>query len=139
MKATGIFTWTGRERRTNRYGSIFLATSTCDGAVRSPVTVNAVELSRLLGRRVSIRVTVLETRKSAHLGDLARQIFPTTPMIGEVVDLGTGTLFIESEGDYLSFGLKPDDDRHSDWFDPAKLYRLHDQTVELTIEPEATQ
>jgi len=139
MKATGIFAWDGRERRTDRYGAIFLTTTTCDGTAHSKVDLSAVELSRFLGRRVSIKARVLEARKSGHVGDLFRDIFPSTPEIGEVVDLGSGTFFIESADNRLSFGVKPDDDRRNDWFDPVKLYRLHDQTVELIIEAEALQ
>ncbi len=56
---------------------------------------------------------------------------PSTPDVGETIDLGTGRFRLGKAEKTLTFGLEPADGRQTDWFDPAKLYRLHDQTVEL--------
>jgi len=71
---------------------------------------------------------VKETRPSGHVGDFFRGLQPSTPKIGERIELGTGTIFYD---DHETIGLRPDDGRDRDWLDPRKLYRLHDQTVEL--------
>jgi hypothetical protein len=86
---------------------------------------------------------VVESRPSGHAGDLFRKILPPeqpTP-VGTVIDLGEGELFVWHENDDgfptggIHIGLRPDDGRKTDWFDPNLLYRLHDQTLEIFIEP----
>ena len=59
------------------------------------------------------------------------------PDVGEVVDLGVGTIAIQPswEASGVAVALRPDDGRADFWIDPRKLYRLHDQTVELFAEP----
>lgn len=132
----GIFSWPGAERRSDRYGVIGICNQNYEGSAHVPDAGWAAPISALHGRRCKIMVRVIETRMSWHIGDLTRGIFPSTPEVGAVFDLGVGELFVEAtEGfDHETVGLKPDDDRRSDWFDPLVLYRLHDQTVEITIE-----
>lgn len=128
--ASGTLNWRGAERRTDRYGAICLM---------DPLRMDEAAIEALAGRRVTIRATVLEARKSRHIGDLFRGIRPTTPTVGEVVDLGAGEFFTERDQWGLTFGLLPDDGRDTDWFDPRKLYRLHDQVVALAFIPGAPQ
>lgn len=58
--------------------------------------------------------------------------------MGEIVDLGVGEIFVTSQdwgAGKVGIGIKPADGRETDWLDPRKLYRLHDQTVEVVISP----
>jgi hypothetical protein len=82
------------------------------------------------------QVSETVTRKSYHVGDLFRGIFPVTPDLGEVVTLGKGRLTQESP---CQIGLKPLADVTSDWLDPNALYRVHDQTVTLWFYPDPTE
>lgn len=125
MKATGTLSWPRSERISDRYGSIHLTPN-----------VPEAELETLAGLRVSITGVVVETRQSGHLGDFARGIFPTTPDVDERFDLGTGMLETDRVEGAVCFGLRPDDGRDHDWFDPHVLYRLHDQTVEIEVIPQ---
>lgn len=136
INGTGILGWDGRERRTNRYGTFVLMQSGYEGNGRAKVEWSDSP-GLLLGRRVSIKALVMEARMSGHIGDLFRNIFPTQPEVGETIDLGEGTFFMENfgwhDGNGIGVGIVPDDGRDFDWMDPAKLYRLHDQTVLVTI------
>ncbi len=134
--AHGVFTWHGAERRSDRYGTFAIDTTPYNNTITVPAMVDPT-VESLEGERVQIQVEVVEARDSGHIGDLFRGIFPTTPEVGTVIDLGEGVLFIE-RNDWsvggMMFGLLPDDDREVDWFDPHKLYRLHDQTVKVYME-----
>jgi hypothetical protein len=79
---------------------------------------------------------VTETRESGHIGDLFHGFAPSMPDVGEVVDLGVGILDAERVEwcDDPTIVLKPGDGREHFWYDPRKLYRLHDQTVDLFVE-----
>lgn len=130
----GIFGWDRNERVTNRYGAINLADATFDSEHKC---VGAfLETHSALGKRVRLTARVLEARKSAHLGDKALGIVPTTPEVGETVDLGVGVLVqgINAVGEPMAL-LMPGILRDELWMDPRLLYRLHDQTVELFAEP----
>lgn len=128
ITGTGIFTWNGRERRSDRYGVFALDKTDDAGWSEHP--------SALTGLQCHITVEVIEARESGHIGDFFRGIFPEKPEVGEVIDLGTGELFIEPWAYATGVGLRPaDPDQTSDWLDPRKLYRLHDQTVRVTITP----
>lgn len=121
---TGVLGWNGHERRSDRYGyiSLFL----------SPDSDKAVSLSRRLAGYGKLVAKVLEIRKSYHIGDLFRGIFPETPEVGEEITLGEGWLSFTGP---TVVGLKPDDKRETDWLNPRSLYRLHQQTVELYFIP----
>lgn len=142
ITGTGIFTWDGRERRSDRYGVFALDKTDYNETARARDvgwTITRAELADLTGLQASIKVEVLETRQSGHIGDFFRGIFPETPDVGEVIDLGTGELFADFDRmDWavggFGIGLKPADGRENDWFDPRKLYRLHDQTVRVTVQ-----
>ena len=117
---TGILTWEPGERRTGRYGSVLLLQS-----LKSP---DKVELDQsCIGKHGSLVAKVFETRASSTTGDLLRQVFPVTPNVGELVLLGTGTLFFH-EG---SVGLGPTKVTEDPWLSVKALYRVHDQTVAL--------
>lgn len=116
--------WNGSERRSDRYGAVSLWNDK-----------GGKNFTRELeGKYGKLIAKVLKTRKSDHLGDFARGIFPTTPTKGEMITLGEGTLFFEAQGDVDTVGLKPKDGRKSDWLDPKALYRVHQQTVKLYFE-----
>lgn len=125
MKATGTLSWPRHERISDRYGSIHLTPN-----------VPGAELEAMAGQRVSIRAVVVEARQSAHVGDFCRGIYPSTPDVGQHFDLGAGALEVDYVEGALCFGLRPDDGRDHDWFDPHVLYRLHDQTVEIEVVPQ---
>jgi len=137
MKTQGIFSWPRSERVSDRYGAIGMYETNYNEDATAAVVLDKVALRQLRGKRVHIAARVLEARESGHIGDLFRGIFPSQPAVGEVIDLGVGEFFTDTVDGQFVFGLEPDDDRVIDWFDPEKLYRLHDQTVELDIE-EAT-
>lgn len=122
LLAKGVLTWDGAERRSDRYGAIHLG---------SPVD------SELVGQRVRLTAVVTATCKSGHIGDLTLQIFPSIPNLGEIVDLGVGTLRTAPcswPDPNPVITLEPGDGRETFWFDPRKLYRLHEQTVEIFVE-----
>lgn len=122
----GILDWPESERVSNRYGNINLFDNN-DNYIKFEKTLN--------GWEGTLFAVVTETRASGHIGDLFRGLFPETPNINEKIILGTGTIFFENN--YNCIGLKPDDGRDSDWFDPKSLYRCHEQAVELYFEPKA--
>jgi hypothetical protein len=117
----GALNWNRGERITDRYGSVHL---TDDGGA-------AIEFDRALeGKRGKLIAVVTKSRKSDHIGDLFRGIFPSQPDIGEKIELGEGWVFIEGS----EIGLKPEPMRDTDWLNPEALYRCHQQTVELYFE-----
>lgn len=133
---TGRLTWDGKERRSDRYGTVWLMedieTSTSLSSVRSSSIVEHIpELVALYGELIA---TVKATRDSTHVGDLFRDISPETPEVGEVITLGEGRVFYEPcVNDGVMIGLEPLKDQSSDWLDPYKLYRCHEQTVQLAF------
>ena len=140
--AHGVFTWSGSERRSDRYGSFNLLAEPYDGKEVTKVTYDRDLAEKLEGKRVRILVKVVETRKSGHIGDLFLGIRPSTPSVGEEVDLGVGIFHTEPceyDSKVVSTFLEPGDDRDTFWFDPRKLYRLHDQTVDIFVEETADE
>jgi hypothetical protein len=135
----GVFGWNGQERRSDRYGAFVLVDSPYSGKHQASAKLDMVALKKVEGKRVRIACVVVETRQSGHVGDLFHNIYPTTPDVGEVVDLGVGILRLEDAEypgeDRTAVVLEPGDDRKHFWIDPRKLYRLHDQTVDLFVEP----
>jgi len=133
----GIFGWNGKERRTDRYGAFVLGERPFDGNREAAAYLDIPALKELVGKRVHITCVAVKTRKSGHVGDLFHKIHPTTPAVGEVVDLGIGVLHLDNAGyeGRLAVVLEPGDGRLKFWMDPHKLYRLHDQTVDLFVEP----
>lgn len=131
----GIFTWDGRERRTDRYGAVMLASENYDRTARCSASADQQALQRMTGQRVRLWARVRESRESGHVGDLFLNIFPSRPEVNEEVVLGVGILrTLPSSYSVLHVALEPRDGRQIFWIDPHKLYRLHDQTVELHCE-----
>ena len=136
IEGKGIFAWDGMERRTDRYGSFTLDSTGYDGNGSFPDAAWVGSFNSLVNHRVKMVVEVLESRNSAHVGDIVRNIYPTRPEVGEKIVLGVGKFFCDQVGWSASkwqVGIIPDDGRDADWIDPVKLYRLHDQTVSITI------
>ncbi len=132
----GILTWNGSERRTDRYGSFVLSQGDYNQTDRAAAHLDLKVLKPLVGKRVHVTCKVVKNRESGHIGDLFHGFRPSKPEIGEVVDLGVGTLQLEDAGfdGATAVVLEPDDGRDEFWIDPRKLYRLHDQTVDCFIE-----
>ena len=132
----GVFGWDGGERRSDRYGVVNLSRSTFESTI-CDIAIDRAAAASVNRKRCRLRARVLEARDSGHIGDLFLGIYPSKPDVGEVVDLGVGTIAIQPswEADGVAVALRPDDGRVDFWIDPRKLYRLHDQTVELFAEP----
>jgi hypothetical protein len=130
----GILNWDGRERRTDRYGTVTLSESTCEGKKTSFVTtLNIDGIKTLAGKKGTLIARVIEARESRHIGDLFRGFHQTRiPKVDEPFVLGVGKLFYEKcSFAPLQLGVLPEDKREQDWLDPQVLYVVHDQTVEL--------
>lgn len=136
MIGYGILTWGGEERRGDRYGSIVLMGQNYNQDSEVKPYVNAEAVSQLDTKRVRLTAKVMETRQSGHIGDLFLGLSPSTPEVGEVIELGVGVLNVGAawEPGLTKFVLEPEDGREHFWIDPRLLYRLHDQTVELYAE-----
>lgn len=134
----GSLSWNGAERRTDRYGAIGLFSSDSQGNEIVPdAHLLSGSIIRHAGKKGRLVCVVLVNRESTHIGDLFRGIGPTKPDVGEEIILGEGHLFYQKLSDQpiTSLGLQPEDGRAKDWLDPHKLYRAHEQTVELYFEP----
>lgn len=131
---SGVLTWAKDERVSDRYGTVWLMPEGCSSATADPdgSTVEQIvcELSGVFGQLVAV---VTATRKSTHIGDLFRGIFPRTPKVGDEITLGKGTLFTEPcpGRSGLMVGLKPRSSRRHDWLAPRALYDAHEQSVRL--------
>ena len=120
---TGVLNWDGAERRSDRYGKVFL--------LSSPDSEERVRLVQVKsGTRGRLVAIVKETRQSRHVGDLFHGVFPETPNMGQKITLGEGTVFFEDD----SVGLRPDDGRDTEWLEMRALYNAHEQTVTLCFE-----
>ena len=116
LLGTGQLGWFATERRTDRYGAVALF----DGEGIVPLTV--------VDGKGSLVASVVKTRQSPHIGDLFHGFFPSTPNVGDEIELGSGTVFFEDG----AIGLRPDDDeQYTFWLNPHKLYLAIDQDVEL--------
>lgn len=134
----GVFGWDGKERRTNRYGSVHLDSAPYANGPVAKAYVHQDKLNELCDKRVQLTAVVVETRESGHIGDLSLGIKPSMPSVGEEIDLGVGIMQIMDSWDHIpAIALRPGDNRAEFWIDPRKLYRLHDQTVNLFAEETA--
>lgn len=142
---SGVLSWDRVERRTDRYGAIVLDHTTYGGEVVCEAKLDLPTLEKLLRKRVRLVAVVVAARASGHCGDLSHGIFPSQPDVGERVELGVGELSLKAlewSPPITSIVLAPRDERDVltrdvFWIDPHKLYRLHDQTVELFAEETA--
>jgi hypothetical protein len=123
----GVLDWCPEERRSDRYGTVILHET---AAGNKPVNLEMP--SAPYGRFIA---EVLESRRSYHVGDIFRAIYPAQPVVGARLVLGTGTFFCEEVSRGLTaVGVWPADGRDSDWLEPTLLYQAHHQTVRLTFE-----
>lgn len=134
---TGILTWDGAERRSQRYGCVHLSSQPYNPSkVPEPFTLDKGRTRPLEGRQVRLTCTVLTSRPSGHVGDLHLGIHPQPAAQGESLELGVGILRVGKADAWDatvtdSIGLEPKDGRECFWVDPRILYQLHDQTVNL--------
>lgn len=134
----GILSWPNKERVGDRYGLVGLWTQpdiprpkTGKEMYHYSKLQRNVKLIRIKeGKYGRLIVIVLKTQRSLHIGDLYRGFFPSTPEVAEIIVLGKGYVFYEED----CVGLEPKEPRQKDWLDPRKLYRAHDQYVELFFE-----
>jgi len=122
---TGVLTWMHHERISDRYGSVYLNDRATDGAVEMFFPEGKGRLTAL----------VIEPRKSGHIGDIFRGLFPRMPKVGDRLILGEGEAFSEECEGIASVGVDPGDGRHSDWLNPRALYDCHESVVQLIWEP----
>jgi hypothetical protein len=138
---TGFFSWEADERISSRYGAFGMYPSTHNEKDMISPSFNSKALQALKYQRVRMTATVIRTFPSGHIGDFGLGIFPSTPKVGEVVDLGVGTFEGFEERSFRcgmglsSIILRPNDGRSVLWIDPRNFYRLHDQVVTVLIEP----
>lgn len=131
----GVLTWDGSERRSDRYGTVYLIEEGHNSATPEPSNslVEIDKVAPLAESQGSLVAVVTAARDSTHIGDLFRGIYPSRPEVGEIIELGQGRLFYQGIGyaKGICVGLKPEDGRDADWLDPRKLYRAHEQSVIL--------
>jgi hypothetical protein len=71
----GVLTWDGRERRTDRYDTVYLIAAGRNSLTKGP-SPSLVKLPEEPLGAGTLWAVVLETRESTHIGDLFRGIFP---------------------------------------------------------------
>jgi hypothetical protein len=135
--AHGILGWDADERRSNRYGAVFVDDEDFDRTARVKSHMDVDALRGLQGQRVHVTCVVVEARKSGHVGDQFLKLVPSKPAVGETIDLGVGILELQPVEwrRTPSLVLRPGLDvrREELWIDPRKLYRVHDQTVDIFV------
>lgn len=124
----GILTWNAEERRSDRYGQIFLMKSGNSFTEGTPSYCQLIINNSIKGVVCELYAEVLESRQSTHIGDLFHQIFPIKPNVGDKIHLGIGYLSIEKN---TFLRLKPIDGRDYLCMDIRGLYNAHEQTVNL--------
>lgn len=131
----GRLTWDANERRTDRYGAVYLMRDG-DSTWRKtpPLTPLSIPLS-LAGSRVRLIAKVIEARESTHIGDLFHGVFPRKPKVGDLIELGDGLISLgkNCEGSDTVV-LTPVPFRERFWMSIRGLYDAHEQTVELIAE-----
>lgn len=134
---TGVLTWNATERRSDRYGTVYIMQEGHNSMSSGEPNMqwDTTALRKVEGLRGTLIATVITNRQSTHIGDFFRGVYPSMPEVGEIIHLGEGTAFIESQyAETVTLGLKPDEWREHDWLDINALYRAHEQTVTLTFE-----
>lgn len=124
----GVLCWNAKERQSDRYGTVELYGWCGDDPPAIPISASAP-----FGRLGMLIARVVEVRQSRHVGDIAREIFPSTPTVGEEIILNRGILAVGEEYPEFDVGLIPLDGREEDWLDPHQLYRAIHQTVDLVF------
>ena len=127
---TGILTWATGERRSDRYGYVFLLRSGNSLTPGMDIEPLRMPMGLELGTPIRLNALVVETRQSTHIGDLFHRIYPETPEVGEVIDLGAGFYSFQNG----MVGVIPMIARDTLWMNVKALYRAHEQTVTLFAE-----
>lgn len=133
---TGVLTWDGKERRSDRYGTVWLmpdGTTSLSGEEYPKSLINAEMAHGLIGKYGDLICVVKNVRESTHIGDIFRSIYPRKPEIGQIIVLGSGRFFTEpAHNGGVFVGVSPDaDEKVADWLNPRSLYDAHEQLVEL--------
>jgi len=126
LMGKGILNWPTGERIFDRYGLVGLWSETAL-SIKDLLSFDIEPVEGIKGKLV---VKVIEPRRSQHIGDFFHGFSPTTPDVGEEIILGEGSVFYENG----FVGLEPDEGRRTFWLKPKKLYRAHQQLVELYFE-----
>ncbi|PYJ09803.1 MAG: hypothetical protein DMF06_08665 [Verrucomicrobia bacterium] len=119
----GVLTWMPHERRSDQYGSVFLME---DGTEAQAEMFFPKGKGRLVAH-------VIEPRKSEHIGDIMRGLYPVMPNVGDRLVLGEGEAFEDNCQGRKSLGVSPGN-RANDWLDPRALYNCHESLVQLIWE-----
>lgn len=134
----GVLTWSRSERVSDRYGSVYLISEGQDSLTPGPARslVNREVADRLIGKTGELVAVVTGTRDSTHIGDFFHGLHPSTPEVGEIIVLGTGMFFVEPApqgGAQVGLSPAPDSPERPNgwWLDASRLYRAHEQTVQL--------
>lgn len=130
----GMLTWCAGERRADTYSRVWLmpeGTGNFEHMISNRVDDDVAKT--LVGKTGKLIANVIKTRESHHIGDMFHGIFPETPEVGEEVVLGEGVFEANNTYNIFTVGVRGEPiDPDEEWvMDPRKLYRVHDQTVEL--------
>ncbi len=120
--ATGLLMWNRYERVMNRYGFVYLMKDMKGGVVR----MRGHELEGTVGE---LWATVQELRMTPLYEILPRQ---RRAVLGNKYLLGRGTLVFDRN----EVGLEPIDGREEVWLNESILFKLKEQTVQLTFVPD---
>jgi len=123
----GFLLWLEQERYSDRWGLVFLAERREENAPHVPL-----HTCGLVGRRGRLVVQVLEVRDEPVLGDVFRWLMPERPQVGEIFELGEGTIMQDGA---FQVGCRPDDGRPIDWLNPKALFRAKLHLVRLWFLP----
>ncbi|MEU6858499.1 hypothetical protein AB0B28_06460 [Glycomyces sp. NPDC046736] len=126
----GVLTWPPEERLLGRWGSVGLDLGDGQFAVFKDVPIGAL---------AKMTATVLKVRTTLLRPDPVRQLVPTTPALGEEIELGIGQVFqpdLAGRGN-VAVGLAPLAEfwKANEWLSPTGLIRGHNHLVRLTLHP----
>lgn len=129
LLGTGRLTWPASERRTDRYGVVFLLQyGDSNSALTPPIATITLPFVEELNQEFEVVALVIENRESTHIGDLAYGVFPRTPEVGAEIVLGKGRLSVDSK---CFLQVTPKNPEKYPWLDMRALYDAHEQTVQL--------
>lgn len=137
----GHLTWEMIERRSGRYGTVYLThpTESGDGgaSAQDDSDVNGfVKMPMDIRGYGKLTARVISPRESDHVGDQIRGFYPSLPNENEEIILGEGMAYYdEGIGGVACFGVQPLDGRHQFWLSPESVFRCHSSVVELSWEP----
>lgn len=131
----GVLGWYRAEADTGRWGTVLLADA-AGGRVQFPAAP--------IGQRGTLTATVLAHRSAAYTGTRQRPAAGHTTTVGEVIELGCGELFCDTDIEgaaAVAIGVRPPwcEAHHLGWLDPEALHRAVGQHVRLEFTPEADQ